>query len=269
MNLNETRRKMVVVTVGILVVFSVAVPSIVSAAGESELVVTPATNTVTAGQTTTVDVVVDRASGGVGAAEMRVAVDDPDVVSITDVTVRGEPGLTNVTSADDGSWIDVAYATANTDDSGSVTVLTVTVEGEKEGTTGLSILPRADNDAVVAYDETGDGYDLLSVGETTITVRDTGDDGDSDDTGADGDSAESTEEPTRSTATTTPTPPSTQTTADERESESPSTATQSTTSTDGTATVAGDEVTQTSAPGFGVVLTVVALAVTLLLGRRM
>ena len=258
---------MVVVTVGILVVFSVAVPSIVSAAGESELVVTPATNTVTAGQTTTVDVVVDRASGGVGAAEMRVAVDDPDVVSITDVTVRGEPGLTNVTSADDGSWIDVAYATANTDDSGSVTVLTVTVEGEKEGTTGLSILPRADNDAVVAYDETGDGYDLLSVGETTITVRDTGDDGDSDDTGADGDSAESTEEPTRSTATTTQ--PSTQTTADERESEPPSTATQSTTSTDGTATVAGDEVTQTSAPGFGVVLTVVALAAALLLGCRM
>lgn len=261
----RTRQKTVVLTVGLLLIFSVGVPSVVSAAGESELIVTPAASTVTAGETTTVDVAVERANGGVGAAEMRVAVDDPDVAAITDVTVRGDPGLTDVTSAADSSWVDVAYATADTDDSGSVTVVTVTVEGKSDGTTGLSVLPRTDNDAVVVYDETGDGYDLSSIGDATMTVGDAGGDGDHSD--ADEAPTESAETPSQST-TTAQTP--TQTATDESESENSPTETDSPTSTDDSGDQMDEETTQTSSPGFGALLAIGSVVIaTLLLHRRL
>jgi PGF-CTERM protein len=257
-------RKMVVVTLGLLLITSIGISPVVSAAGESELVVTPSTSTVETGETTTVDVVVESASGGVGAAEMRVAVDDPDVASISDVSIAGDPGLTDVTASDDGSWMDVKYATADTDDSGSVTVMTVTIEGEADGTTGLSILPISDRDTVVVYDEEGTGYDLSNVGDAEITVRDDDDDDDRDN---DGGSADQTETPAEPTATATPAQ-TTEAPGTAEDDPAESTTTSTAPADDGDDSDSGEE-TATTSPGFGLALAVVALlAAALLVGRR-
>jgi hypothetical protein len=89
---------------------------------------------------------VENATGGVGAAELRLTVDDPAVASIESVTVNGDPGLTEINRSADGSRVDIAYAMANTTDEGRVSLLTVTVAGEATGTTDLSISPRAERE---------------------------------------------------------------------------------------------------------------------------
>ena len=175
----------VVVVVGILLLGSVA--GVVSAAGETGLSVTPATSSVSPGETTTLDVVLESADGGVGAAELRIAVDDPTVASIRNVSVRHDPMSTKINRTADGSQVDIAYIGANTDDSGRVSVITVTVEGEAAGTTGISLLPRDDNDDVIVFDEEGTGYDLTGIDDARLTVEEGSDGGNGGAAGGSGD----------------------------------------------------------------------------------
>lgn len=218
-------RQHAVVAAALLVTLLVSVAAPVSAAGTTDVFVTPTESEIAQDETTTVDVVVGDANRGVGASELRVAVTEPSVASITNVTIRGAPSLTNVTYADDRSWVDVEYATANTTDSGDVPILTVTVEGRAAGSTDFSVLPRADNDAVLAFDERGDGYAISEVRNGTLTVTEArsgggdgggsggggGDSGASggsnDDDSADSETSESTESTPEPTATETPDSP--------------------------------------------------------------
>jgi hypothetical protein len=168
-------RALAVAVVASLVVLSAFAP-LAAAAGGTTVSVVPADDRIETGETTTIQVVVDSADGGAGAAEFRVAVDDANTVRIVDVTVAGS-GQVKETTADDGSWIDVEYAFADTADTGSVVVAEVTVEGVSAGTTGVTLEPAEGNDATVVYDENGHGYDVTGTNGVRLTVGDDDDGG--------------------------------------------------------------------------------------------
>ncbi|MDS0279519.1 dockerin type I domain-containing protein [Halomicroarcula sp. S1AR25-4] len=168
--LSDTGRgwHLVVTAVALLVVVSAAAP-LAAAAGGTTVSLVPADTSVDVGQTTTFEVVVDSADGGVGAAEFSVAVDDPSVAEITDVTVLGS-GATNTDIAADGSSVDVEYAFRDTADTGSVTIAEVTVQGVSDGSTGVSLAPASGNDDVLVFDEGGTGYDVTGTNDATLDV---------------------------------------------------------------------------------------------------
>jgi cytochrome c oxidase assembly protein Cox11 len=104
----------------------------------STVSVQPADASVDVGDTTTVDVVVDSAAGGVGAYNVTVGLSDSSVASITDVGFSGDPGLSE-RIVDTDSTVTVRAALADTDQSGSVTILTVSLEGVADGTTDVTV----------------------------------------------------------------------------------------------------------------------------------
>ncbi|WP_256290028.1 PKD domain-containing protein [Halobellus inordinatus] len=154
----------------------------------------PTSNEVATGDTTTFDLVVDNAEGGVGAYTATVSVDDPSVGSITDVELQGDPaeGTSEANIAADGSSVAIDAALMNTADSGSVVVATITVQGEAAGSTSLSTAVEAiaDEDATT-YAVTGtNGASLtvteITVGNYTSPVTDVDDDGVYEDINGDG-----------------------------------------------------------------------------------
>ena len=154
----------------------------------------PTSNEVATGDTTTFDLVVDNAEGGVGAYTATVSVDDPSVGSITDVELQGNPaeGTSEANIAADGSSVAIDAALMNTADSGSVVVATITVQGDAAGSTSLSTTVEAlgDEDGT-AYAVTGtNGASLtvteITVGNYTSPVTDVDDDGVYEDINGDG-----------------------------------------------------------------------------------
>lgn len=126
----------------------------------------PSTSETTIGETTTFDLVVDDADGGVGAYTATVALDDPAVGQITDVQLQGSPaeGTSNVDVADDGSAVTIDAALMDTADSGDVTVATITVEGTAAGSANLSVSVDA------LGDESGTSYAVTGTNGATLTI---------------------------------------------------------------------------------------------------
>jgi PKD repeat protein len=158
----------------VLATAAVAVPAV--AAGPTTVGVSPASDSVDVGATTTVQVVVDDAQGGVGAAELRVAVADPSVARIENVTVLGT-GSTDINSSDEDAYADIAYAFRDTANTGSVPIVEVTVEGVAAGETRIELGPRADNDDILVFDENGNPYDVTGSDGAAVTVSDGDGDG--------------------------------------------------------------------------------------------
>jgi PKD repeat protein len=161
--------------VAVALALLVAVPAAsgpVSAAAATDLTVsTDGAVPIAPGETRTVTVTVQSADGGVGAAELGVAVADPSVARIVDVTVLGA-GSTDVERADDGSFADVEYAFRDTADTGPVPIVEVTVEGVAAGETRVELRPSTGNDNVLVFDEGGAGYDVTGTEGAIVTVRD-------------------------------------------------------------------------------------------------
>ena len=161
-------RRLLVAVVALSLLAAAGAP--VAAAGGTSVSVAPTEASVDAGQATTLQVVVDTAQGGVGAAEFRVGV-DASVAEITDVEVRGS-GSTKVEIADDGSSVDVEYAFRDTADTGRVTIANVTLQGHSDGLTGVRLEAAAGNDGVLVFDEGGTGYDVTDTDDATLSVGD-------------------------------------------------------------------------------------------------
>ncbi|QZP38111.1 PKD domain-containing protein [Halobaculum magnesiiphilum] len=154
----------------------------------------PESELVAVGDTAEYDIVVDDVENGVGAYVLTVTVDDPSVASITDVELAdvSDEDLTDVQIAEDGSSVTVEAVLVDTDDTGAVTVGTVTVESAGEGTTGVSL------DVSELGDESGDPYEVtdtsgasleastLVVGESDSPAQDPDGDGDFEDINGDG-----------------------------------------------------------------------------------
>ncbi|MFC5368852.1 DUF7282 domain-containing protein [Salinirubrum litoreum] len=167
-----TNHKLLTVTVAVLVVFGggvAAVPAAVfddpaqQAGPTTPVVVQPGSGSVDVGDTTTFDVVVADANGGVGAYNITVGLTDSSVASITDVEFGGDPGLTE-TPVETGSSVTARAALADTADTGSVTILTVTVDGLADGTTDLTV------DVNALGTEEGVNYAVPQATDGTLTV---------------------------------------------------------------------------------------------------
>ena len=133
----------------------------------TSLSVQPEAKALEVGETTTFDIVVDTVDGGVGAYNFTVNLTEGSVARITDVEFRGEPSKTE-TVASSSSSITISAADADTVDSGSVTILTVTVEGVADGYTALEFESNSlETEGGVPYDAdtlVSDGYASIAVG---------------------------------------------------------------------------------------------------------
>ncbi|MFC6939162.1 hypothetical protein ACFQE8_04190 [Salinirubellus sp. GCM10025818] len=124
---------------------------------------------VKSGRTATYDVVVASAHDGVGGAEMAIVVGDTDVATITEVRVMGSVEQ-DVNISENGSRADLNYTGGDTYDSGSFSIVEVTVEGQSNGETDLSIAPAAGNEEVLLFDEHGAGYNVTGTVGMSLTV---------------------------------------------------------------------------------------------------
>jgi uncharacterized membrane protein len=128
-------------------------------------------NTVFPGETTTVEIAVASADGGIGAAELGVELADSGVAAISDVTVLHEAGNEDNAVAGGGQSAEVKYAFANSPDTGSVTIVEVTLTAASPGSTDINIVENSQTGNLVVFDEVGAGYTLDSVGSATLTVE--------------------------------------------------------------------------------------------------
>ena len=149
--------------------------------------------TIDAGDTATYHVVVANASGGVGAHDFHIDIDDPTHATAREVSVRGDPSdaTTDTTLVDDGQAVNVTAALTDTDDTGSVTVATVTLRGHAVGTTDIGL--RVD----ALGTEAGTAYNVTAVNGTSITVESDYHGGSTDDADDADDADEFVEEVTR------------------------------------------------------------------------
>jgi hypothetical protein len=148
------------------------------------------------GETTTVAVVVESADGGVGAYDLTVAVEDPDVASVVDVAVAGGPGARDVGVAPDGSNASVRAALMDTDDAGEVTVATVTVRGESVGSADLGVSVETLGDergrAYAVTAERGASVAVAAAEDSTDRSDDDASDSTADDSGLGDDASDAT-----------------------------------------------------------------------------
>jgi hypothetical protein len=137
---------------------------VAAAAGTTDIGVTAERDALTSGETTTVEIVVEDADGGVGALNATVTLSNPDIASVENVTIHGDPRLERITERDDG--VGLSAALADTDDVGSVTVATVVLRAEQPGQTSVDLDVRA------LGDEDGAAYSVGNIDRPTITVND-------------------------------------------------------------------------------------------------
>ncbi|MFB6228254.1 MAG: CARDB domain-containing protein, partial [Halobacteriales archaeon] len=124
----------------------------------------PDSTQVDVSNTTTFDVVVESADGGVGAHTTEVSLTDSSVAEITDVQLAGGPGLSDVSRASDNSSVSIDAGLMDTADTGTVTIASITVEGLADGTTGLNLSVSA------LGDERGIDYTVTDTNDATLTV---------------------------------------------------------------------------------------------------
>ena len=136
---------------------------------ETTLRIDPSRGNVRNGKTGEFDVVVDDVDGGVGAAEMAIVVGDSSVATITDVTVLGS-GEQAVTIAENGSRANINYTSRDTYDSGTFSVVEVTVKGQSNGETSLSLEAANGSDELFLFDEHGTAYNVTGTIDATVSV---------------------------------------------------------------------------------------------------
>lgn len=163
--------------VAVLVV-TAGLPAPVVGASATTVELSPTSQSIDAGNTTTYDVVVTNASGGVGAWDFTVSVPNASVATITNVSLNGDPGETDVAITDNGSTAEVKAALADTADSGAVSVATITVTGATPGTTDLLL------DVAAVGDEAGTNYEVTGTTDASMTVAADDDDSGDDDSGS-------------------------------------------------------------------------------------
>ena len=137
-------------------------------APETAVSLRPDATTVDEGDTATYDVVVGTADGGVGAYDFTLAVDDSRTASISDVDVPGDPAAETTNLTDDGASLDATARLSDTNESGNVTIATVTVEGDAVGTSDIGLTMNA------LGTDANESYNVTETTGASITVESTG-----------------------------------------------------------------------------------------------
>jgi len=138
----------------------------VESAGEvdANLTFVPAGATLAPGTETAFSIFMDRAAAGIAGYTITVSLDDPAIGEITAVSFPAWAGLkSNGTLPADSVWIRAVDLEGNAG-IGNITLCTVTVRGDTEGTTTLSILDNA-----TLEDREGGIYTFATV-PATLTV---------------------------------------------------------------------------------------------------
>jgi len=145
----------------------VASAGLVAGAGATPVSIDPGETSVSVGDSTTVDVVVESADGGVGSLDVAVTLSNGSVATITDVSVAGNPEF--VQNDGNDTTRRVVANGIDTNDTGSVTVVSVTLRGNVSGTTAIDLT------ATALGDENGTEYDITDTvdGQLTVTADDT------------------------------------------------------------------------------------------------
>lgn len=163
------RRVLVPALAVILVLFAFSGSAV--AAGNTSVELSPASDEIATDSTTTMDIVVTNASGGVGAVNVTVSLSPSDVATITDISLDDSAYSVEIrTNADNTSATIIGFG-LDTNDSGSVVVGTVTVRGDATGTTDISMQVNA------LGDESGADYAVTSVDGASISVISSSDGG--------------------------------------------------------------------------------------------
>ncbi len=151
--------------VGGVVVIAITA-GLVLGAGATTVAVQPESTTITSGDTTTVDIVVESVDDGVGSIDIELTVANAHVADITEVNVAGNPSTVRTTG--DNNSTRIAATGMDTADTGTVTVATVTLTGESDGTTSLDLTVAAvGNESGSAYDVSGTTGGELTVERAT------------------------------------------------------------------------------------------------------
>ena len=147
---------------------SVAEPSDPGTAPSTAVSLSPSEELVAVNGSTTFDVVVEDADGGVGAYSLSVSLANGSTASLTDVSVD-EDALADVQVAADGTSASVDTALLDTAQNGSVVVATVTVAGDEAGASDLDLdVESLGTEAGAAYDVTATTGATLSVSELVV-----------------------------------------------------------------------------------------------------
>lgn len=154
-----------VVLISIVLAISVTLLSGAAlAAGSTDVTVAPDDSELTVDESQTFDINVENADGGVGGYEFNANLSDASVGEITNVELAGDPGIKDVQISDDGSSVAVEASLADTNDTGMVTITSITVAAQEPGTSELDL-------SVAALgDESGASYTVNNVENGQISV---------------------------------------------------------------------------------------------------
>ena len=147
---------------GLCLVLSSSV-GIAMGAGTTSVAVQPSSDTITAGNTSTVDIVVESASGGVGSIDIELSVSDGAIADISDTAVAGNPDT--VETSDGTDSVRITATGMDIADSGSVPVASVTLTGDTAGTSDLDLTVAA------IGDESGEAYSITDERDGELTVE--------------------------------------------------------------------------------------------------
>ncbi|WP_318570743.1 PGF-pre-PGF domain-containing protein [Salinigranum marinum] len=156
-----------VVGIVLAIALTTGLIGIATAAGSIDVSLVPETRSLDVGDATTVDVMVESASGGVGSYDLQVVVGDSAVATVTAATAAGGPSYENTAVFDGGKRADIVATGADTADTGTVTVASVTVEATGSGSTPLSLR------VTDVSDEDGVSYTVSDTPGATVSVSGT------------------------------------------------------------------------------------------------
>jgi hypothetical protein len=135
-------------------------------AGETALSLEPQQQSVSTGEASSFDVVVESANGGVGSYGINVSISDSSIGKITGAIDRGNSAeLAKRYSASNAS-VTISGFLSDTNQTGAVTIASINVSGSTEGTTDISIsLANAG-----LGNESGLEYRITNLNNATLTV---------------------------------------------------------------------------------------------------
>ncbi|MFB6253726.1 MAG: S8 family serine peptidase [Halobacteriaceae archaeon] len=126
---------------------------------------TPTNSTIGVNSTTTFDVVVVNVTNGVGSYNVTITVENGSVATITDITFKENPGIETVTYGSNNDTVTIAASILNTTNTGNVTILSVTIVSETNGTTPITI------DVHALGSESGESYPIATIENSTLIVQ--------------------------------------------------------------------------------------------------
>jgi hypothetical protein len=126
---------------------------------------TPSEQNISVNESATLDLEVASVTNGVGAYDFSISVTNSSQARIAEIGLGGDPGITDISLADDGSSVTAFAVGADTADTGTVSIATVTLVGVNPGTVNVTPTVRD------IGDENGNSLTIADVSGASVTVE--------------------------------------------------------------------------------------------------